>query len=104
MTISEHIHITIAIETFQLPFHPLKLRIVQRNIGIKRDDKRIAIAKGIGRITGQPSRGAIRRNELRDGGKIITQTILPSGIIQLRCRRDIVITGREKIWDAAFSG
>ena len=104
MAIGDHIHITIAIETFQLAFDPVQLLIIRSNIGIKRDDKSVAIAKRISWITRQSPRCTIRRNKLRDSCKIITQAILPAGIIELRCRRDIVVAGCEKIRDAAFGG
>ena len=71
MTKDDDVRVTAAVESFELPFDPLVLLLVLRNIRIEANDESVAITERIGCRTGQAPRRPFLRNERRNRIEIV---------------------------------
>src|SRR5713226_1527959 len=100
----DNIDVAFPIETVKLSLDPVVLRHIVRNVGVEGDNERVAITKGVGRVSGKATLSTIGRDQLGHCLKVISQSLLSLGRIQVLGLGDVMIARRQKIWDTAFSG
>jgi hypothetical protein len=72
MTKNNDVDVAASVESFELPFHPLKLLLVPRDIRIQSDHERVAIPEGVGRMAAQTTGRPLWRDEGRHRIEIVS--------------------------------
>ena len=99
----EQVCVTFAIEFMELIGHPVELRFVRGQIRIDREKETIPVCERKSWETVQSANSAIRRNQVRDRLEVIREAFPALFVGEALRARDVVISWREKIWNASFS-
>src|SRR5687767_2448343 len=89
--------VAIAIDAAQLCFSPAELRAVFRNVRVECEHERVAVTKRIRRISVEPARCALRRNEVAHRGEVVREAARTLRRLEITERRHIMIAGGEEV-------
>src|SRR3954454_12022922 len=97
MTDRNKVHISSSVKRLELFPNPVQLRAVIGDDRVEEQHKSVAVAKGVGRISIETPRRALRRNEFVVRGEVVLQPLHAIAVRQRRACPDVVVSYGEEV-------